>query len=162
MLEYYRQQIESLSAGLDAIAKYAAECNKSALNNEIEVYVARRDRNAHRMLKEILKDLRSDDKQDDRTMLDNLPDFTITWILDVATGECVEPKSVGRSRITNLRRDIQIAHMIEIAHDAMRLPYESDERYSACHEVVDCLGMKYGRVRTIWRKTRIRTGSPPD
>lgn len=151
-LESRKRLIEAMPEGLDAIVKYQAERFNRALNSPIQVGLARRDQVVHRMLKEVLRNLRSGDKQDDREIINNLPDFAITWILDVATGQCVEPKSVGRNK--NLSRDFQISQMVVSVHDTMKLPYESDERYSACHEVADCLDMKYGKVRTIWRKMR--------
>ena len=151
-LESKKRLIEAVSEGLDSRVKYHAERFPGALNSPIEVGLARRDQLVHRMLKEILRNLRSDGKQDDRAILNNLPDFTITWILDVVTGKCVEPKSVGRNK--NLTRDYQIYQMVVGVHDTMKLPYESDERYSACHEVADYLEVKYGKVRTIWRKMK--------
>lgn len=155
-LEYYKDLIEAIPEGLDAFTKYEAERFKLALNFEINVDLARRDQIAHRMLKEVLRNLRSDDKQGDREILNNLPDFTITWILDVATGECVEPKSVGKYKSVYTSRDLHIGQMVECVHGTMKLPYESDERYSACHDVADYLHMKYGKVRTIWRKIKDR------
>lgn len=115
---------------------------------------------AYRILQEYLRLLRIDEKLDDRTLVINQPDSVIAWILEVATGQCVEPKSVGRSRSTNLLRDRLIAVSVKLVHDNMDLPYESDERYSACHEVADYMDMKYGSVRTIWRKSRDLERSP--
>ena len=155
-LEYERQLIEVVPLGLDAYVKHQAERSKLALNFELEVNLARRDQIAYRVLKEVLKNRRSDDKQDDREILNNLPDFTITWVLDVATGECVEPKSVGKKKSMYTSRDLHIGQMVECVHETMKLPYESDERYSACHEVADYLDMNYGKVRTIWRKIKDR------
>ena len=153
-LEYYKDLIEAIPEGLDAFAKFEAERSALSLNFEINVTLARQDQIAHKILKEVLRNLRSDDKQDDRAILNDLPDFTITWILDVATGDCVEPKSVGRYKSVYTSRDLHIGHMVECVHGTMKLPYESDERYSACHEVADYLDMKYGKVRTIWRKIK--------
>ena len=115
---------------------------------------------AYGILKEYLRLLRIDEKQDDKTFINNLPDSMISWIIEVATGQRVEPKSVGRNKNTNLLRDRLIAISVRLVHDNMELPYESDERYSACHEVADYLDMKYGKVRTIWRKWRELERSP--
>ena len=122
--------------------------------------IARESQLAYRILREYLRLLRIDEKLDDRTLINSLPDSVIAWILETATGQCVEPKSVGRSRSTNLLRDRLIAISVRLIHDYMELPYESDEHYSACHEVADYLEMKYGRVRTIWRKTKDLERSP--
>ena len=77
-LEYKKQLIEGLPDGLDAIGIDQAERFKSALNWQIYVELARRDQIVHRMLKEILRNIRSTDKQDDRTILNSLPDSAIT------------------------------------------------------------------------------------
>ncbi|MXW03562.1 MAG: hypothetical protein F4Z81_00680 [Gemmatimonadetes bacterium] len=122
--------------------------------------IARESQLAYRILQEYLLLLRIDEKLDDRKLINNLPDSVIAWILEVATGQCVEPKSVGRSRSTNLLRDRFIAISVILVHDNMDLPYESDEKYSACHEVADYMDMKYGSVRTIWRKSRDLKRSP--
>ena len=154
-LEYTNHLYKTIPTGVDSIAKYLAGSFSNSLNAWPQIIdAAGRNQLAYRMLKEILMYLRNDGKQDDRTILNNLPDPMITWILDVATGQSVEPKKVGRNSITNLLRDNIIVQMVEAVHDAMKLPYESDERYSACHEVADYLDMKYGSVRTIWRKKR--------
>ena len=115
---------------------------------------------AYRILKEYMRLLRIDEKQDDRTLINNLPGSMVSWIIEVATGQCVVPKSVGRNIATNLLRDRLIAISVKLVHDNMELPYESEEHYSACHEVADYLDMKYGRVRTIWRKSRELERSP--
>ncbi|MYB60262.1 MAG: hypothetical protein F4X69_02655 [Gemmatimonadetes bacterium] len=155
-LEYMKHLIAALPEGLDAIARHEAERFRLAMNFELEVDLARRSQIPHKRMKEVLRNLRPDDKRNDRSFINDLPDFTITWILDVATGESVEPKSVGRNKGIYTSRDLHIGHMVECVHDTMKLPYESEERYSACHEVADYLDMKYGKVRTIWRKIKDR------
>ena len=124
------------------------------------VDAAKYDQLAYRILKEYIRLLRIDEKLDDRTFMNMLPDSMVSWIIEVATGQCVEPKSVGRSRSTNLLRDRLITNSVKLVHDNMDLPYESDEKYSACHDVADYLDMKYGSVRTIWRKSRDLDRSP--
>ena len=162
-LEHKKHLIKNLPVGIDSIAKDQARLLSKVLYTWPEVVdLARRNQVTYRMLKEVLRNLRSDGNQDDRTIVNSLPDPVITWILDVATGLCEEPKSVGRSGGTNLSRDTQIVQMVEGVHDAMKLPYESDERFSACHEVAVYLDVKYGKVRTIWRKKRDKVRSTDD
>lgn len=162
-LDYKKHLIKALPVGIDSIAKDQARLLSRVLNTWPEIVnLANRNQVTYKMLKEVLRNLRSDGNQDDRTIVNSLPDSVISWILDVATGRCEEPKSVGRSRNTYLMRDLQIVQMVEGVHDAMMLPYESDERYSACHEVAVYLDMKYGKVRTIWRKKRDKERSTDD
>ncbi len=146
---------KTLPTGVDSIALNIAVVYPGLLHACPEIInAARQNQLAYRILTDILNVLRANSKQDDRTILNKLPDSMITWILDVATGQCEEPKSIGRNKITNLLRDHLIAFSVDVIHDYMKLPYESDEHYSACHEVADYLDIKYGKVRTIWRKQR--------
>ena len=153
-------ELKNIPVGLDSIAAYTAE-------RFAEFFVAwpgtvdeaTRNQLTYRALLEILRLLRSEEELDDRQIVNMLPDHMVTFILDVATGKCEEPKSAGRSEFTYIIRDTLINYSVHFIHDKMKLPYESDEHYSACHEVADYFGMKYGKVRTIWRKVRDRKRS---
>ena len=84
-----------------------------------------------------------------------VPNAVDTWARDVAAGNI--PRPPGRSgRPTKELRNVIIATTVNGIRDLDELPYESDERRSACSVVAERLGVSYGKVRTIWLRTRPR------
>ena len=76
------------------------------------------------------------------------------WARDVTAGDRVEPTPPGGDSRKQVSRNGTIAATINGIRDLTGLPYESDERRSACHAVAERLGMKYHTVRSIWRNHR--------
>ena len=76
------------------------------------------------------------------------------WVLDVAAGDRVEPTRPGGDSRKQVSRNAKIVATINGIRDLGELPYESDERRSACHAVAERLGMKYHTVRSIWRNNQ--------
>ena len=77
------------------------------------------------------------------------------WGLDVATGDRTKPPDGSDSRKQALRNS-SIVVTVNGIRDLSGLPYESDERRSACDAVAERLGMSYATVRTIWRNGQKR------
>ena len=77
----------------------------------------------------------------------------IAWGMDVATGDRKEPPD-GSDRRKRALRNRAIIATVNGIRDLGELPYESDDRWSACDAVAKRLGMAYATVRTVWRNGR--------
>ena len=91
---------------------------------------------------------------DQEAVLFNSLDHLNAWARDMVTdGDKFSNPSGGDARKQYLR-NTAITITVNGIREITELPYESDERKSACHVVADRLGWSYGRVRTAWRKRR--------
>ena len=81
------------------------------------------------------------------------PNAVYTWALLVAGGKVQAPPD-GPDKRKKAHRNHVIAVTVNGIRDLGQLPYESEERRSACHAVAERLGMPYATVRTIWRGQR--------